>query len=857
MSFLKEKNSKIEKRNKQTIKQENSSSIKKFWKKRRNSKLISKSLKESIKHNFEIPTIEDLYHLINKSKRDLNDNEKIIKFLYNLEPFNSRLNLCLENNKEDCIRRFIYDYKNEIYEKNKIIFKYGDEANKFFIIEEGKVDLIFPYYEYVELNIDEYYIYLLNLRKFNEIEILNEVILLNNKMYLEDIDKIFNFDDWIKTAFNTLIKMELMSEIINDDNWKNELIDIKLNKNENDILFNQKIKTFDNIEIKESILRIKNELNLTIKYCFPEIYKEVKSDNSYLKRKIIDKSNLDNSNLIKNIENVTTKEYIERIKIKKIINPNLKKKKIKILNYLHINTLNTGEHFGDIQQDYMHIFTYEEIEKTKKNNVSFNLHQYDLFRNMSVISKEKCYLGFINKKTYFFSLKRFSDKFNSFKSNFLLENQLFKGINNENFLKTFSLCFKEKNIKQGEKLINQGKIINENNIKIYFILKGEFQTKCIKSIEQIDQLLKILGFEKEINKTFPKELNGIIDTYYYNQIIKKVLSLKLNYISVNEIVGLFDIFFDNYFNDVICSSPNGKVLETNLCIIKLLINYDSQVKINKNRIMNNKLLLLKNILLTQRKVFFSCFFEKEKFNIFEKKKIEDEKNNNNINNSNNHNNNFKQRKLIISPIKLIKKTNESCETPKNKSKENLLTSLGDLDIMLGKIKSKYSLLDSREQRRKEFIKKYQEIQNFHKQLIKNKSTNNLFSPKFERKLYLSKFLKKILPRMKIKENINESNNINLEYNLKKSNSEKNINPLIYDNFMRTYNTSQYFSNLFNKKRSGSQNEVFKFNIKLSPINGTVNLNSFKNTQKNYLLTQKLRRIYSRKINKMLKRLEDK
>ena len=80
--------------------------------------------------------------------------------------------------------------------------------------------------------------------------------------------------------------------------------------------------------------------------------------------------------------------------------------------------------------------------------------------------------------------------------------------------------------------------------------------------------------------------------------------------------------------------------------------------------------------------------------------------------------------------------------------------------MLGKIKSKYSLLDSREQRRKEFIKKYQEIQNFHKQLIKNKSTNNLFSPKFERKLYLSKFLKKILPRMKIKENINESNNIN-------------------------------------------------------------------------------------------------
>ena len=852
MSFSKNTNTKIEEK-KIKFKQQNSTPLKHVFPKRRNSKLISKSLKERIKQTFEIPTIENLYNLVNKKKRDLNDNEKIIQFLNNLEPFNSRLNLCLENNKEECIRRFIYDFKNEIYEKNKIIYKYGDEANNFFIIEEGKVDLIFPYYEYVELNIDEYYIYLLKLRRFNEIEILNEIILLNNKIYLEDIDKNFSFDDWIKTAFNTLIQMELLSEIIKDENWKSEIINMKFNKNENDILFNEKIKTFDNIEIKESLLRIKNELNLTIKYCFPEIYKEVKKDNSFLKRKIIDKSDFDNSNLIKKLENVTTKEYIERIKITKITNSNLENKQIKIINYLHINTLNSGEHFGDIQQDYMHIFTYEEIEKTKKNSVNFNLHQFDLFRNMSVISKERCVLGYISKKTYFTSLKRFSDKFNSFKSNFLLENQLFKGINNENLLKTFSLCFKEKNIKQGEKLINQGKIFDENNIKIYFIQKGEFQTKCIKSIEQIDQILKLIGFEKEINQTFPKELNGIIDTHYYNQIIKKVISLKLNFVSQNEIVGLFDIFLNNYFNDVICNSINGKVLEVNLCIVKLLINYDSQVKKNKNRIMNNKINLLKNILLTQRKVFFSCFFEKEKLNIFEKKKIEDEKNNN----TNNHNNNFKQRKLIISPVKLIKKINESFETPKINKKDNLYTSLGDLDIMLGKIKSKFTLLDYREQRKKEFRKKYLEMQILNKQLIKSKSTNNYFSPKFERKLYLSKSLKKLLPRLKIKDNINDSNNINLEYNLKKSNSEKNINPLIYDNFMRTYNTSQYFSNLFNKKRNNSQYEGFKFNIKLSPTNGTINLNSFKSTQKNYLLTQKLRRIYSRKINKILKRLEDK
>ena len=94
MSFSKNTNTKIEEK-KIKFKQQNSTPLKHVFPKRRNSNLISKSLKERIKQTFDIPTIENLYNLVNKNKRDLNDNERIIQFLNNLEPFNSRLNLCL------------------------------------------------------------------------------------------------------------------------------------------------------------------------------------------------------------------------------------------------------------------------------------------------------------------------------------------------------------------------------------------------------------------------------------------------------------------------------------------------------------------------------------------------------------------------------------------------------------------------------------------------------------------------------------------------------------------------------------------------------------------------------------------
>ena len=54
--------------------------------------------------------------------------------------------------------------------------------------------------------------------------------------------------------------------------------------------------------------------------------------------------------------------------------------------------------------------------------------------------------------------------------------------------------------------------MNESNIYLYFIIKGEFQAYCKKNIFQIDEVIKLLGREDNIIETFPKELKGLIDT---------------------------------------------------------------------------------------------------------------------------------------------------------------------------------------------------------------------------------------------------------------------------------------------------------------------------------------------------------
>ena len=83
-------------------------------------------------------------------------NNLKINNLLNLEPFFTNFNNNMEKKGRDIIREIASEYKDEKYELNKVVFRYGDEADRYFIINEGEVSLYFPFTETVDMNIDEY-----------------------------------------------------------------------------------------------------------------------------------------------------------------------------------------------------------------------------------------------------------------------------------------------------------------------------------------------------------------------------------------------------------------------------------------------------------------------------------------------------------------------------------------------------------------------------------------------------------------------------------------------------------------------------------------------------------------------------
>ena len=120
----------------------------------------------------------------NSSILEIEQLEQRINNLMNLEKFFPEYDKIMNKKGYKIISEISYLCSDDYFEKNKLIYRYGDDINKFYIIYQGEVELFFPYTEEVNMNIDEFYIYILRLRKYGEIEMLNNVLLLNEEKFL-------------------------------------------------------------------------------------------------------------------------------------------------------------------------------------------------------------------------------------------------------------------------------------------------------------------------------------------------------------------------------------------------------------------------------------------------------------------------------------------------------------------------------------------------------------------------------------------------------------------------------------------------------------------------------------------------
>ena len=428
-----------------------------------------------------------------------------------------------------------------------------------------------------------------------------------------------------------------------------------------------------------------------------------------------------------------------------------------------------------------------------------------------------------------------------------------------------------KTLKENECLINEKTHLTEDNTFIYFINKGNFQSICNQTVQSIDKILTHLGFQDQIANTIPLKLNKIKDTFFYEEICKKELKIKLSYLTENDVVGLSEnIERDKYFNSVVCISKEGSAYYVDSNIIKLFVESDSNIRDNKNLLLYNKYKVLCDALLKQRKSYLDSFcsfqidsvkekekaltkFSKKRYNIFHQKE---------------------KFKKILTPsttkCSSIKERERKINEPKNK----VYKSLSYVCDILSKVSDRVTLEDKRRERSLLFKKKYMLEKEKNKQHKSCKSkelgmTLDLVQEiEYQKNNYICfKDFKKYRSNSVTPHKIKRSKNININKNKNRNilNIKKNFFKDEESKFMG--DTNQILTPMkhrFGKKRNkiGFSNDLIPFKINEYGSNNSlfnkrksnnIHLNEVNKIRLNRktMLTKKLRNIYSGDLEQIL------
>ena len=123
------------------------------------------------------------------------DNECLNHIITYLKSLPNFMNIILKekNSKlsENLIEQISIHLRHEFIPKNNLVCRYGEKGEKFYIILKGKVVFLVPRPSKCYLNLEEYILYLMQLRKNNEFELINNLLVENRIYYHIEND---NFD---------------------------------------------------------------------------------------------------------------------------------------------------------------------------------------------------------------------------------------------------------------------------------------------------------------------------------------------------------------------------------------------------------------------------------------------------------------------------------------------------------------------------------------------------------------------------------------------------------------------------------------------------------------------------------------
>ena len=558
--------------------------------------------------------------ILKKNTKKLVENELLKIYFLRLEKLVA-LFKPLNVNLNDMLSKLVGHIKYQKKLKDNILFKEGDKGDKFYIILKGEVGILIQQEKIINSTVIEFMKCLIVLYLYQEKSLVNKLIMNNRDILkfdercfqtLMDTFKFYHFFkefSIIKTQYKGVTDfIHIESKIDNFLYKKNgfsshdSFITLKPNGIE-EILYNYYSNVInnmqnlffteinnENIENKNNIVSklrnnlINNPTNLSELglYARSHGYNEKKCKTVEFFNKIYYINEISTSFIYGcNVQN-----YIERLSFEQIINlirfdtkDNFtemfeEKKNFKYYNYVEVNHLKDGNVFGELAL----------INPSKK-------------RTATIIIKEDCHLGILNKEIYDLSIKSAQDKLRIRNVIYFLNGPIFKDVSNNYFLNNYFFRFKKRVFNQGEVLFRRG----EERTKIYFIIKGELRLGGKMTLHKMTEIIEYLSVPKQ-----PDD-GGLAnkfcqDNYQFKKYYEEYKRIMRFYVLKDkEISGLDDITKNNInlFDCVCVSSEPTEVHELDYKIFKKALE-DKIIKQNNEDYIMMKKEILMNRLYRQR-----------------------------------------------------------------------------------------------------------------------------------------------------------------------------------------------------------------------------------------------------------------
>ena len=684
-----------------------------------------------------------LWCLVKPQKNPI-DYELIYDYLFFMKEFISLLKKQAKTNIKELINMVALYLEYQNFPENKIICRFGDKGNKAYIILKGSVDILIKTKKNVNLEVDNYLLYIATLLKYKEYPLLCQVI---------------------KENYDTF-----PIEIIDDDDELSRSI------SEGNSFFKiteKKKKEFKNflsmLEYKENVTKVKT---------------------SYLS-KLFSYYITDYSEIL--INYTSTEQYIKRLKVYYHIenideilkkNPNLKILNFIVYDYVKIITKKTGSLIGEMA-----------------------LNDSSSLRTATMISSSDCEFGVLKKKGYDLSIKICTEKQKRQNIYFILGSAIFKNFNYNILFSKYYNNFVSCSFDKGNKIckmnyeIKEILFIKEGDFDIFFKISFNEIISLLKYY-----LKKIRIYQDEVNKinnfiNFDHYQNlNQLRAFFGEEKTKKFLNekrlIKLFSVSSQEIIGVeyfMNIKNKKSFYEVECSSIKGEGLSISYDFYNSIKKSYNIIKKNEYDFVQDKYFKFIERLLTIRQSLINTFYaheSKEKGTTIEDEislEIEKNKNYNNLFNGKRNlmflktNYNFHNKKI---PIKMYKKKDKkysqfnvtfndikSFDNEKLLMKNTISKNSKNKKINFPFLMNNYNYSNSHSKERLENqLSKVQ--QSFYKTFNESKQYYDENKNKENKKIFIKPF--KFMLNDMIMENIDNITNRSLDSSYSKSNKIKNL-----------------------------------------------------------------------------------